>query len=151
MKRTAKATLRQPKLFATRRRGSELPKIADQLLMLREEYVAFPLPVEEHYFARAIGRQWRFDYAWPEYRVALEIEGGVFGRMITGLDGEDYRVVQSRHTDPIGMTEDAVKYNQAAILGWIVLRATDHLIRDRRILEHVLAALRARGWKEIPR
>ena len=53
-------------------------------------------------------RRWRFDYAWPEYRVALEIEGGVF----TG----------GRHTSGVGFLKDAEKYNYAACMGWAIIR-----------------------------
>ena len=32
------------------------------------------------------GRKWRIDYFWPEFKLAVEIEGGVFtkGRHVTG-------------------------------------------------------------------
>jgi hypothetical protein len=53
-------------------------------------------------------RRWRFDYAWPQYRVALEIEGGVF----TG----------GRHTSGAGFVKDAEKYNYAACMGWAIIR-----------------------------
>lgn len=53
-------------------------------------------------------RRWRFDYAWPEHRVALEIEGGVF----TG----------GRHTSGAGFLKDAEKYNYAACMGWAIIR-----------------------------
>lgn len=35
-------------------------------------------PEPEHRFHES--RRWRFDYAWPEHRVALEVEGGVWTR-----------------------------------------------------------------------
>jgi len=53
-------------------------------------------------------RKWRFDYAFPDFKVALEVEGGVF----TG----------GRHTRSLGFMKDIEKYNTAAVLGWIVVR-----------------------------
>ena len=53
-------------------------------------------------------RKWRFDYAFPDFKVALEVEGGVF----TG----------GRHTRSVGFMKDIEKYNTAAVLGWIVVR-----------------------------
>jgi very-short-patch-repair endonuclease len=53
---------------------------------------------------------WRFDYAWPEQRIAIEQEGGVW--------------VMGRHSRGYGMVKDAEKYNRAALEGWIVLRFT---------------------------
>lgn len=67
--------------------------------------------VREHLFCE---RKWRFDFAWPNYRLAVEIEGGVW----TG----------GRHTRGKGFSEDCVKYNTATSLGWKVLRFTgDHI------------------------
>jgi hypothetical protein len=55
-------------------------------------------------------RKWRFDLAIPEHKIALEYEGIYGGK--------------SRHTTVSGYTADSEKYNQAAILGWRVLRYT---------------------------
>ena len=35
----------------------------------------FPEWVEEHRFCE---RRWRFDFAWPDQMVALEVEGGIW-------------------------------------------------------------------------
>src|SRR5262245_26350420 len=67
-----------------------------------------PIPLAEYPFARHEGRRWRFDYAWPEYRVALEVEGGMFAG--------------GQHVRPAGIRRDLEKYNAAAVNGWIVLR-----------------------------
>lgn len=67
-----------------------------------------PEPVTEHVFARP--RHWRFDYAWVEQKVALEVEGAVW----TG----------GRHTRGAGFLRDMEKYNTATVLGWRVLRCT---------------------------
>lgn len=55
-------------------------------------------------------RKWRFDYAFVEHRVALEVEGGVH----TG----------GRHIRPKGFINDMEKYNTAAVMGWRLLRCT---------------------------
>jgi len=61
-------------------------------------------------------RRWRFDYAIPAHRVALEVEGGVW----TG----------GRHTRPQGFLGDIEKYNTATLMGWRVFRTTpDELLR----------------------
>ena len=61
-------------------------------------------------------RRWRFDYAIPEHRIALEVEGGVW----TG----------GRHTRPQGFLGDIEKYNIATLMGWRVFRTTpDDLLR----------------------
>lgn len=68
--------------------------------------VGLPAPVREHRFHAV--RRWRFDYAWPEQRVALEVEGGVW----TG----------GRHTRGAGFVGDMEKYNAAVLAGWRVVR-----------------------------
>lgn len=55
-------------------------------------------------------RNWRFDYAWPQFKVAVEIQG--FGR--GGVGGGHQ--LQAR------MMNDNEKHNQALELGWAVLR-----------------------------
>lgn len=55
-------------------------------------------------------RKFRFDWAIPSVKIAIEYEG-VFAS-------------KSRHTTVSGYTEDCVKYNEAIKLGWKVLRYT---------------------------
>ena len=58
-------------------------------------------------------KQYRFDYAFKQEMVAVELEGGVW--------------VKGAHTRGRGYLKDIHKYNEAAILGWKVLRfATEH-------------------------
>ena len=69
---------------------------------------AFGLPPFQPEFRFHPTRRWRFDYAWPAQRVALELDGGsaIFGR----------------HSRPGGMRADFEKLNTAAVMGWTVLR-----------------------------
>jgi hypothetical protein len=55
-------------------------------------------------------RRFRFDWAIPSLKLAIEYEG-VFSQ-------------KSRHTTVNGFSEDCVKYNLAVSLGWRVLRYT---------------------------
>jgi hypothetical protein len=70
------------------------------------ELFGIPPFVAEHRFHPT--RRWRFDYAWPALRVALEIDGGSGG--------------YGRHSRPGGMRADHEKLNTAAAMGWRVLR-----------------------------
>ena len=64
--------------------------------------------VKEHKFHDV--RKWRFDYAFPDQKVAVEVDGGVW----TG----------GRHINPAGYINDMEKLNTAASMGWLVLRIT---------------------------
>lgn len=74
-----------------------------------------PEPVREYRFAP--GKMWRFDFAWSEYDLAVEIEGGIYAR--------------GRHTRGSSFESDASKYNAAAILGWTVLRFGPNQVNGR--------------------
>lgn len=61
-------------------------------------------------------RKWRFDFAIPEYKIAIEIEGGIW--------------LIGRHNRPISMIKDFEKYNEAAKLGWRILKYTPEQVRN---------------------
>lgn len=82
------------------------------------------LPEPQPEFRFHAQRRWRFDLAWPDCRVAVEVDGATFagGRHVTGT----------------GYERDAEKLNEATVLGWRVLRVTPAMIDDGRAL----------GWLE---
>jgi hypothetical protein len=88
-----------------------------------------PAPEAEHRFAAP--RRWRFDFAWPAYRVALEVEGGVW----TG----------GRHTSGAGFVRDMEKYNAAGGLGWIVLRCMPKTLCTMATINTIKAAIEVAG------
>ena len=61
-------------------------------------------------------RKWRFDFAIPDKKIALEIEGGIW--------------TEGRHNRPVGYTNDCEKYNVATMLGWRVFRFTSLMWDD---------------------
>ena len=67
------------------------------------------LEVEAEYRFHPV-REWRFDYAIPRAKVAIEVEGGVWNH--------------GRHTRPEGYLRDLEKYNEAAACGWLLIRTT---------------------------
>lgn len=69
----------------------------------------FPEPVKEFRFHPT--RMWRFDFAWVNEKIAIEIDGGIWNK--------------GGHVRGIHYTSDCDKFNQAIILGWKVLRYTD--------------------------
>lgn len=81
-------------------------------------------PVREYRFHPV--RKWRFDYAFPDLKIAVECDGGVF----TG----------GRHTRPIGYMKDMEKFNAAAQDGWVVLKFTpltdDDTVHHRHAPQH---------------
>ena len=60
-------------------------------------------------------RRWRFDYAAPAIKVAVEYDGLYGG---------------GAHTSVKMVAKDSEKLNQAAILGWLVIRVNAASLRD---------------------
>ena len=94
-----------------------MPDFAEGLaIMLKLAGIAEP--VREHKFHPK--RKWRIDLAWPEEKLAVEIEGGVWSK--------------GRHIRPKGFLGDLEKYNTLTILGWALLRITPQQVRTGEAL-----------------
>lgn len=89
-------------------------------------------PVREYRFAPP--RRFRFDFAFVDQKVAIEIEGGTWS--------------QGRHSRGSGMSKDAEKYNLATEYGWSVLRYTSDMLTDpHAVIEQVVRVLKSKGAK----
>jgi len=87
---------------------SNLEKQFEALLVqerINEDYLNGVWEVEYKFHPK---RRWRFDFAFPLIKIAVEIEGGVWSG--------------GRHTRGAGFIKDMEKYNAAVLLGWRVLR-----------------------------
>jgi len=82
-------------------------------LLFSLQLSGLPVPQKEFLFHRR--RKWRFDLAWPELLIAVEIEGGVW--------------TNGRHVRGEGYENDCEKYNEAQMLGWMVLRFTPGMVK----------------------
>ena len=93
--------------------------------------IGAPDPVREHRFAPP--RRWRFDFAWLDSRVAVEVEGGTW----TG----------GRHVQGQGFADDCEKYNHAALDGWTVIRLTSDMLAGApaQWIERIADAIGAAG------
>lgn len=70
--------------------------------------MGIPSPVFEYRFHPK--RRWRFDIAWPELMIALEVDGGIW--------------TSGRHTRGKGYLGDIEKRNEATKAGWRMLQTT---------------------------
>mgnify|MGYP003804436863 FL=1 len=84
-------------------------------------------------YAFAKPRRWRFDAAFPQVLVAVEVEGAVW--------------TYGRHTRASGFLRDKEKYNTAALAGWCVLRYTWEEITSGEFIEQVENAITSRMFK----
>lgn len=97
--------------------------------LLSSQLAAAGLPESVPNYRFAPPRLWRFDRAWPDARVALEVMGGVWTPRGGG------------HTRGPGYEDDCVKLAAASLRGWLLLYATERLIRKGYAVEWVRLAL----------
>lgn len=90
-------------------------------LLTQVRAAGLPAPVTEHRFHPV--RRWRFDFAWPDEHLALEIDGGVY--------------VRGGHTRGAAYERDREKDAEAMVLGWRVLRVTPRMVKDGRALRWI--------------
>ena len=74
---------------------------------------AQPQPEAESRFARTLGRQWRFDWAFVDEKVAVAVEGNAWSTKGGGRHGTD---------------KDREKMNAAVELGWKVFRYSPQML-----------------------
>lgn len=79
--------------------------------------------------------QWEFDFCFPDYKLFVEIDGGIWS--------------MGAHGHPIDIVRNMRKRNDAAHAGYLVLSfATDHVKHgDKPALVFLMRFFLARGWR----
>ncbi len=114
------------KLELGRKRGPRAISTLEALFALHVRTAKLPEPMREYRFDAM--RQWRMDFAWPHWKIAVECEGGLW--------------TQGRHTRALGFEADCGKYNAAVVQGWRVLRFTKGMIQSGEAVETLIEAVR---------
>ena len=84
-----------------------------------------PAPFTEYTFHPT--RKWRFDFAWPDYRLYLEVDGGIW--------------IRGGHNRGAQMLKDWEKRNAATVLGWRGLWCEPKQLLLKETAEIIIAAL----------
>lgn len=85
--------------------------------------------LEEEYRFHPV-RKWRVDFALPDLKIGIEVEGGTWGKPVycprcrTRIKGV---WKGGRHNHPSSFPNDCEKYNHAAMLGWRIFRLTEKM------------------------
>ena len=103
--------------------------------MMEEGLLEFGFPAYTSEYRFHPKWRFRFDFAFVDYRVALEIQGGTWMK-------------KGRHTHGIGYEKDQQKLEEAHYLGWHVLCVTKQEVEDGRALSRLHRALKERGWND---
>lgn len=117
------------------RLGRLLGMTPERQFAFHVEHSPLPPPVPQYHFHPT--RRWRFDFAWPEHRVAVEIDG-----LVWRPGGK------SRHTTPAGFRADLEKRNEATLLGWRVLHFEQDAVASGEAFETLKRLLVSLGWKD---
>ncbi len=75
-------------------------------------------------------RKWRWDFAWPDCKVAVEVHGSTW--------------VGGRHTRGQGFANDREKMNEAQLLGWLVIECTYDQIASGQLFDWLDRAMALR-------
>jgi|SRR3990167_1642717 len=86
----------------------------ENIFLMRCMALGLPEPEQEYRFDKE--RKWRFDFAWPKKKIAVEIEGGTWSR--------------GRHNRPGGYAADCEKYNAGVVMGWRIFRYTRDMLNN---------------------
>lgn len=76
------------------------------------------LPIPEYAFHPT--RRWRWDWAWRNLKVAVELDGGIW--------------VGGRHSGGKGQERDNEKHNTAQAMGWVVGRFSPAQVKRGDVL-----------------
>ena len=101
----------------------------EELLGQHIQLSGLPSPAREYRFHHR--RRWRFDFAWPRYKVAVEVDGGIYNR--------------GRHVRGSGFERDAEKRNAAVMAGWRVLHFTPRHVKSGSAVQAIECLLRKIG------
>lgn len=77
---------------------------------------ALKIPFEREYRFHP-KRKWRFDFIIQSTFIAVEVEGGIWMK-------------KGGHTTGVGFEKDCEKYNEAALMGWTVLRFSGNQVKS---------------------
>ena len=91
----------------------------EEIFALQIRAMKLPVPVREYRFHSK--RKFRLDFAWPELKIAVEVDGGTFSN--------------GRHVRGMGYRNDCIKINLASCSGWVVLRGDSKMVKSGELLE----------------
>lgn len=115
------AQVRKPAIL----RAAGVDSEPELILANRIERAGLPPGLPQYRFVP--GRQYRFDRAWPEQMVAVEVQGGIWS--------------DNGHGRKSMAVKDCAKLSLAAALGWRVLPLTTDMIEDGQAVALIAQAL----------
>jgi very-short-patch-repair endonuclease len=107
----------------------------EELLAQHIKLTGLPVPAREYRFHPR--HRWRFDFAWPRYKIAVEVDGEIYCR--------------GRHVRGAGFERDAEKRNAAVMAGWRVLHFTPRQVKSGTAVQSIETLINARPGSKASR
>lgn len=98
----------------------------EESLALQIKAYKLPEPVRE--YRHIPDRLFRLDFAWPDYRIGVEVQGQIWSK--------------GGHSSGTGITRDCEKRNLGNLEGWTLLEVTERHITAGTAIEWIRRALR---------
>jgi len=89
--------------------------------------IGYGLPLPTRQFQFDPERRWRSDFAWPDMKIIVEIEGGVF--------------IKGGHVRGLGYEKNCEKYNRATELGYRVYRYSTGMVKRGEAISQIAKVL----------
>ena len=86
------------------------------------------LPPAEREYKFHPTRKWRWDFAWPADKVAVECQGGTW--------------TKGAHSSGSGLERDYEKINAGQLMGWRVFQASRKMIESGEVIDILKIVLR---------
>jgi very-short-patch-repair endonuclease len=100
-------------------------------LLLEREYSAIPeweTDYEKRYVKSKRSKRYRADFAHPETRIIIEVQGGTWNR--------------GRHVQATGYARDARKFNLCQLSDWQVFLLVTETAMDKTVLQEIAEHIR---------
>jgi very-short-patch-repair endonuclease len=104
----------------------------EDVLSWQIKVASLPPPEREYRFDAK--RRWRLDFAWPDQRMAVEIDGGMW--------------VGGAHTRGRRIAQDHEKRNHLTLAGWRVLVFTGDQVKSGKAVNDIQSLLAQATFKD---
>lgn len=94
-----------------------------------------PEPIRQFPFAREMDRRFTADFAWPKYRLLVEIQGGI------------WRPGGGAHSHPIDIERDVERQQYVAVLRYTMLPLLPKQVKSGFGIELTQRVLERLGWE----
>lgn len=123
-----------PKRRVTLGRGDAIEKVNKGEVLFAFQAGICHLPPHKRNYRFHPTRKWEIDFAWPQFRIGLEIQGGIWGKSKDDMTG-------GAHGHAIGITRDMEKHNAYLDCGWRVWCFTPQQVKNGSAVKHIEGVL----------